>query len=363
MNRFFILILLIVFCASPSSAQRRRTTRVVEKKTPEQELYEELLSSTAKIMFIDSLVADKDAFLALIPLPKDAGQLTEEGGKVTYSNEFDDTHIVASGDSLARHLYISHRYGNDWETPRELSELDNPMPDFPFLMADGITLYFSAEGEGTVGGRDIFRTLYNTEDLEFYEASNVGLPFNSPQNDYLLAISDIDKLGWLVTDRHQEEGKVCIYTFEPTDQRQTFPEDVPTADIKAYAEIRQIKDTWGFGDYASAIKRRDDLLRRLNDTGTEQGFEFVVNDNTVYTSLDDFSSKSNKAQFEEIEQAKEKLASLNKLLDSLRLSYSDASPSKRHEIGRNIASLEAEIDELSDEIHASEKDLRRKENK
>ncbi len=363
MNKWCVVILLMLLCVGNASAQRRSSkAKKVEVKTPEQQLYDELLHSTAKIMFIDSVVVDKEDFLSHLPLPKDVGCVTREGDQMVYVNEFDDTRILASGDSLSRHLYISHRYGPEWDSPRCLDELDNLMPDYPFLMADGITLYFSAEGEGTVGGRDLFLTAYDTSDSQFYEATNVGLPFNSPQNDYMLAISDIDNLGWLVTDRHQEEGQVCIYTFEPTAQRQTFAEDVPTADIKQYAEISSIKDTWGFGDYASAIKRRDELMKRMAENTNAHSIEFVVNDDTVYRSLDDFSSKSNRAQYEEILQAKERLSQLTRLLENLRTSYTEASPSKRREIGRNIASMETEIDTLADEIHSSEKDLRKKEN-
>ncbi len=357
------MILLMLLCVGNASAQRKSTrAKRVETKTPEQALYDELLRSTAKIMFVDSVVVDKEDFLSHLPLPKDVGSVAREGNTIEYVNEFDDTRIVASGDSLSRHLYLSRRYGPEWDPPRQLDELNNEMPNYPFLMADGITLYFSAEGEGTVGGRDLFLTMYDADNSEFYEATNVGLPFNSPQNDYMLAISDIDNLGWLVTDRHQEEGKVCIYTFVPTAQRQTFAEDVPSADIKPYAEITCIKDTWGFGDYASAIQRRDALTRRMAENTDNNSIEFVVNDDTVYHSLTDFSTKSNQAQFEEILQNKEQLSQLERLLENLRTSYTDASPSKRHDIGRNIAKMEEEIDTLAEEIHSSEKNLRMKEN-
>ncbi len=362
MNKWCVMMLLLLLCVGNASAQKRGSKAKKEVKTPEQELYDELLPSTAKIMFIDSVVVDKEDFLSHLPLPKDVGSVSRSGDQVTYVNEFEDTRILASGDSLSRHLYLSRRYGPEWDTPRRLDELDNLMPDYPFLMADGITLYFSAEGEGTVGGRDIFLTAYDAQDSEFYEATNVGLPFNSPQNDYMLAISDIDNLGWLVTDRRQGKDSVCIYTFVPTAQRQTFDENVSAIDIKPYAEIRSIKDTWGFGDYASAIKRRDDMMKRMAETTNAHSIAFVVNDDTVYHSLDDFSSRSNSAQYEEILESKEKLSQMERLLENLRTSYTEASPSKRHEIGRNIAQMEAEIDSLAEEIHSSEKDLRKKEN-
>ncbi|MCD8282280.1 MAG: hypothetical protein LUC22_03390 [Prevotella sp.] len=296
MYRIIICAFLALLTAGQSSAQSRKGKAPVVK-TDEEILYEELLPATARVMFIDSLVADKDSFLYYIPLPSDAGTITRRDGLATYANEFDDTRISVAGDTISgQHLYMSRRYGNDWETPRELTELDNEMPDYPFLMSDGVTLYFSAEGEGTVGGRDIFRTLYNADELEFYEATNAGLPFNSPANEYLLAISDTDNLGWLVTDRNQEEGKVCIYTFEPPAQRVAFDEDTPEEDLKRYAEINQISDTWGFGDANAAKKRQSELISRLDTQEGDRGIEFVVNDDTIYTSLSDFSSDDSRRQ-------------------------------------------------------------------
>ncbi len=302
MNKFFTFFLLASLVTAPASAQSRKA-KAAEKKTPEQELYDELLLSTAKIMFIDSLVVDKETFLSLLPLPKDVGTLTGKNGDVEYTNEFADTRIVASGDTISgRHLYIAHRYGDEWEEARQLSEIENEMADYPFLMTDGITLYFSAEGEGTVGGRDIFRTTYDAEDHTFYYATNMGLPFNSPQNDYLLAISDMDNLGWLVSDRNQEEGKVCIYTFEPTAQRVTFDEDTDPELIKNYAEIRHIKDSWTFGDLIAARERKAALLERLEEKEEDESIMFVVNDNTVYTSLSDFKSDADREEYRKIQE-------------------------------------------------------------
>ncbi|MFR3186749.1 MAG: hypothetical protein ACLTOV_01045 [Phocaeicola sp.] len=43
----------------------------------------------------------------------------------------------------------------------------------------------------------------------------MGMPFNSPYNDYMYALDDFNNLGWFATDRFQPEGKVCIYVFAP----------------------------------------------------------------------------------------------------------------------------------------------------
>lgn len=371
MRNLLIIILALVFCTSSSYAQKRKKAKPAEKKevvviekTPQELLYEELLPSTAKVMFIDSVVVDKNSFLSQLPLSNDMGNISITGERTSFTNEFDNTCIFASGDSISgRHLYMTHRYGEKWDEPSLLSELNQQGHDFPFLMPDGITLYFSAEGEGTVGGRDIFRSTYNAEDSHFYEATNMGMPFNSPANEYLLVISDMENLGWLVSDRYQPEGKVCIYTFEPTAQRETFGEDADEEILKHYAGIESIKDTWKFGNRNAAIQRRNDLLSRLTDKKADESIEFVINDITTYTSLADFKTPNGKQKYQDILKNKNKLAQLKNLLETSRDGYANTNKSKRHDLGRKILALEQEVETLETNIEKAEKELRNAENR
>lgn len=363
MKRLFLFIILSSICFGTANAQKRKvkpkTKKVIIEKTPEQKLYEELLPATAKVMFIDSLVVDKTEFLNHMPMPADIGTIMVEGNKVSYTNEFGNKSIYADGDTLSgRHLFLTHKYETQWEEPRIIGELDNKAPDYPFLMADGVTLYFSAEGEGTVGGRDIFRTTYNADDAKFYEAANIGLPYNSPANEYMLAISDLDNIGWLVTDRYQNEGKVCIYTFERTAQRQTFNEETDEETLKKYAAINAISNTWQFGNRDEAMNRMKDIAARVNAKQQTDNWEFIVDDNTVYTKLTDFKTKANQKKFIELQENKKKLKKLNTLLDTSRQSYAKTGIRKRHEIGRQINALEQEVIALDAEIKISEKELR-----
>lgn len=369
MKKLLLSVILFSLCLSPADAQRRKTktkTKKVEviEKTPEEKLYEELLPSTAKVMFIDSVVVDKKDFLRMVPMSSDMGKMYVDGEKVVYTNEFGSTMLYASGDTISgRDIYITNKYGEKWETPRQLTEVENKMKDYPFLMSDGVTLYFSAEGDGTIGGRDIFRTTYNADAGVFYEAINMGMPYNSTANDYMLAISDMDNLGWLVTDRNQPEGKVCIYTFEPTAQRETFGEDTDTEILQPYAKISRISDTWQFGKRDEALERKAAMLSRMNRSHSSAAWQFVVNDNTTYTKLSDFKSKENRIKFEALLKTKNELKELSTLLDNARERYATAQKTKKHEIGRQIVSLEKEVMTLEENVLQTEKEIRNDENK
>jgi hypothetical protein len=364
MKRLLLFIVISALCCGPMSAQRHKSKKkakeVVEEKTPEEKLYDELLFSTAKIMFIDSMVVDKADFLSKLPIPESLGKIAENNGKISYTNEFGNTEIFAAGDTISgRNLYITHRYGDKWDEPQIISELNNEMQDYPFLMTDGVTLYFSAEGEGTVGGRDIFRTTYNADDSHFYDATNMGLPYNSPANEYMLAIDDFNNIGWLVSDRFQPEGKVCIYIFEPTDQRQTFNEDVDKETIKKYAEIESIKNTWQFGNRDEAMGRYRTMTQRQDKKDADNGMEFVINDQEIYTSVSDFKNKDARKMYQELINNKKNLAEMQKLLNNARDNYAQATKSKKYEIGRKIISLENEINLLEEQTYEKEKEIRR----
>ena len=140
-------------------------------------------------------------------------------------------------------LFTKDMLGGKWSKPTELTGIDNSeSPNYPFMMADGITFYFAQKGESSLGGYDIFVTRYNSETGEFLRPNNIGLPFNSKANDYMYVIDELDSLGWLVTDRNQPDGKVCIYTFVPSKTRENLNlEEMTEDEVKPFAEIQSIK--------------------------------------------------------------------------------------------------------------------------
>ena len=96
-----------------------------------------------------------------------------------------------------------------------------------------------------MGGYDIFVTRYDSDDNTYLRPDNIGMPFNSPYNDYMYALDDLNNLGWFASDRYQPEGKVCVYVFVPNSTKQVY--DYETADPQAIidaATLKEIKKTW-----------------------------------------------------------------------------------------------------------------------
>jgi hypothetical protein len=369
-KRKAIISLLVVagflFGNTTSMAQRRvvkskaKKIKLVTKKTPTNTVFNSLLPSTAKLMFIDSMVVAKDSFPQYLPLCKDMGRLTFKDSIATYTNELQTRRLFAQGDSMTgRYLYGSDKTGKNWAKPRRLGGIGDEftMCDFPYLMSDGVTLYFAAQSSKNVGKLDIFMTRYNSDEGEFFEPENCGLPYNSDANDYLLAIDDMNQLGWLVSDRFQPEGKVCIYTFEPTAVRMGFAEDnLSDRQIEKYARLTSISDTWQFGDRDKALARLEKLTQaQSREASNKSAICFVINDRKTYRSMSDFKNSDARACFVSLQKAERNLSDMIAELNTLRDKYAAGN----HSVAQTILTLEKETNTLQENINKLTKEIRR----
>ncbi len=377
-KRYFVLILIIACLCNASYAQKKRVKKQVKPKPQPVEvsaaslLYRNMLGATAKVMFVDSMVVEKSLFLSSVPLNKEAGTLMSYpayfkehkhlDGSV-YLNEFKNTIYYSEGDSVGKTgIYTADRIGAEWSDPQRLSEIgyDFEQPNYPFLMADGITLFFAAKGSNSLGGYDIFMTRKDGETGKFFLPENYGMPFNSTANDYLLAIDEMDNLGWLVSDRSQPEGKVCIYTFVPTAQRASFQEgEVSQQQLEAYAKLNSIAQTWAFGNKADALKRIEMLKERNAKTTKTNAWRFPINDDKVYTSMADFKTKQGKELFVELTELYKRQAKAIQTLEEKRAIYHKG----RYNEAEAIKALEKNVEQLNAKVHATEKAIRIYENK
>lgn len=383
------LSLLLSLCPlAESNAQKKTNKRAVVKTAAKTQranaseptkqtsginvkMFESMVPSTAKLMFIDSVVVDKKDFLQKIPLNKESGRITyfnsffnanKEVNTTVYINEFNNRSYYAEGDSTQSCIYTIDKLGNKWSIPVKISEIttDYQNPDYPFLCSDGVTLFFGAKGPKSMGGYDIFMTRYNGDDGTWYEPENYGLPYNSTANDYLLAIDDYDQLGWLVTDRRQEEGKVCIYTFVPTSPRQNFEsDDLTNKQLNSFARILKIEDTWQFGNREAALKRVEDLKKRnTQDKKATSNINFVINDNVTYHSISEFKSPAAREKYKQLVALQDKY---NQNIATLQQLRDDYAKNRTKDLAKDILFYEKEVEQQAARIKDLKKIIREQE--
>ena len=381
-----LVILLVCLMAIPGSAQRKvlknRTVTAASKKgkslpvaansRPKEHLLpKELLASTAKLMFVDSIVVEKDDFYKYIPLPVEIGKFvattpTKKQDLVgaAFINGLGKQCFYAAGDTISSSLFCMDQLANGWGEPKKMEDIDNNFNfvGYPCQQSDGMTLFFAAKDKKALGGYDIFMTRYDREKGSYLVPENYGLPFNSTANDYLLVIDEPDSLGWLVTDRRQPEGKVCIYTFVPTKVRQTYEVDNLTeTELYNFAIINRIADTWQFGDRQAAFKRLK-RLRQGAETSVTRRFSFPIDDHTIYTRKEDFKEPQNIRQLEEYQAGLQRLTELEQQLNQFWDKYKERGEALKANLTEKVRMLENEYIKLNLRVKRIHKSIINSEN-
>ena len=375
------LALLLPFSLNAQKKKKRPVKKpVVEivEEPQEDPRITNMREMTQQIVFIDSIVTDKDRFLSQYRLSSETGTLTTTGqffGKSISGHAFlnemgNKVYFSRTDGSGYRRLYTSDKLGTAWGEGTPLKGLSEGITDadYPFMMNDGITFYFAAQGEESIGGYDIFFTRYDSRSGSFLKPENIGMPFNSEANDYMYAADEETGIGYFVSDRRQPEGKVCVYIFILPETRRSYdPSKYTEQQIRNFADIVRIADTWGNGyerraalDRLKAIGTTDAHPAAENTTATNTAI--VINDRLTYTSVKDFRSPTAANNYRELLKARERQATIEVDLQKARERYARADEDGCRLLRDIILHNEEQALLLRDTIHALEKQIRNEEN-
>lgn len=356
MARYILFLICCLFTFTSTQAQKKKVVKkkeikakiVVTDKKVDTSLFATMLPNTDKLLVVDSMVVDKESFLKHLDLQNENGYVGIENDNAWFINALKNKKIYASGDSLSgRKLILAYYVNSKWEDRRSISELNTLFSDinFPFLMPDGTTLFFSAKGHNSIGGFDIYTTRLDVDNGGFYIPDNYGLPYNSTANDYFLAIDERNNLGWLVSDRYQPEDKVCIYIFVPNKNRvKLAQEGFDNNTIKKLAQLNSIQDTWNFGDKQEAMRNLEHLRTQRNvGNKSRESVLFIVNDKIKYTSLSQFKSNKSKQLFAKLEDNKQLVAKQKTEVENLRIQYKQANKAKQSSLKQDILFIEKQL--------------------
>lgn len=342
--------------------KKDRNTEAAERELAHCRMAARMFRATEKVVVVDSFVVSKPDFLSAYKLSKDAGEIVadENGKNVQFVNELGNKKIYVVPGEQGSALWSSFRLIDKWGDPEKLRGIEGQNPDYPFLAADGITLYYAAEGEESLGKYDIFVTRYDSDSNEYLRPDNMGMPFNSPYNDYMYVVDDYNNLGWFVSDRYQPEGKVCVYVFVPNASKEVYDyENTDPEKLAATATLKEIRTTWTDEDKVRIAKQTlAQLMYGDNDAKRRKDFVFVVNDNTVYDQLSDFSSKKAREQYQQLAQKNKDLEDLQETLQRLREKYAAALEATRQQMTPGMRDMERRIEGLRKEVASLEVKVR-----
>ncbi len=332
------------------------------------------LHATEQVTIIDSMILPKKQVLQQIKLSEECGSIMScadffksAGGKdcTLFRNELGN-HVVYSEANKKGFLRLKEKslIGGEWSMEKQLTGFEEEEEDnlnFPFMLSDGITMYYAAECEESIGGYDIFMTRYDTDEQKFLAPENIGMPFNSPANDYLLVIDEFQQLGWFVTDRNQPVDTVCLYTFIPTETRRIYNEqELGATKLASLARISSIKDTWKDMNAVNAAKKRLAEARKGQKNEVKnRDFTFVVNDNKTCYTLSQFTNPQAQQKAKIWVETEKEYAAKSKELGALRDKYATMNEAGRKQIASQILLAESTLERLASDKLALEKEIRR----
>jgi len=156
----------------------------------------------------------KDEYKETPPVFEGPVQMEEGDAAPFFFN--DSTLLFASrrsGGFGGLDLYYTIRQKGIWAAPQNLGTAINSAYDetTPFLASDGRTLYFSANHQRTMGGFDIFKTVFDTEKRTWSTPKNLGMPVNSPNDDAFFRLAADGNTAFFASDRLESYGRRDLY--------------------------------------------------------------------------------------------------------------------------------------------------------
>lgn len=115
-----------------------------------------------------------------------------------------------------RDLVVVKKLENDnWSRPENLGTVVNSSfdEDYAYFSMAESALYFASKGHNSMGGYDIFKSVFNPNTKTWSEPVNLGFPINSPYDDFLFVPSDDQSQVWFASNRDTHGDKIMIYTI------------------------------------------------------------------------------------------------------------------------------------------------------
>lgn len=325
----------------------------------------EMLDRVESIEIIDSItVAKRDAYKQ-IPLSPAAGHYLSPSVLPDVFPRNDATSVYATEDySLimwgARNadgkmrIYQSDRLSDGtYATPVEIEgEFGDADISYPYLSSDGVTLYYASKNTDGLGGYDIFMT--RSQDGRYLLPQNIGMPYNSLSDDYMLVIDDAKNVGWWMTERFSKPDMVTIYTFIPRELRKNYSPDTPN--LPNLAKVKNYKDSWQKDkDYSDLIA----LARQIpsDEQPSSAIFEIYIPGMGIYHNYSDFKSRQAMELMKEYQSLTDRYKTVKNDLSQLRKSYSSSDQVAAAAIlkGENdLQMMETELNKLRNEIVLTE---------
>lgn len=333
----------------PSIDEQNERYPVITQHMAEAQVIARYLKHVSRIEVLSMKRLPKADMLSAYAISEENGILRMDSLGSSFTTQRRDRRYFSVRDGERVVLVSQQRLLENWEEPDTLRASINSgkTSNYPFVLTDGATLYFCSDRKGGLGGLDIYMTRYNAALGEWLPAENIGMPYNSPADDYLYAADEHGGYAYFATDRHcQGTDSVEVYQVLLGDR--TFLRGLPDKELVALARLDSIIPPAGSNELPVTVTP----AHTTHSHASTDSIYFVLNDSHIYTSLDDFRSDSARVLYEQYTRLEQTQLQAEQMLDSLRHQYYEANDATR-------ASLRARIPILSNEINERKQTMRK----
>jgi hypothetical protein len=226
------------------------------------------------------------------------------GGKEAYFSSY------GKDGKNGKDIYKSTKKADGtWSEPVNLGATINTKydEDFPFLLGDGVTLYFSSKGSNTIGGYDIFTSTLS-EAGTWSTPENLNYPINSPMDDIMFVPDSSGGYAYFSSNRSSIENLTTFYKVR-IDQRKDVEEmiDLETPTDTSYAQTVEFLKEKGNLDVNATEKmfannKSDNYSNKYadNEGNDSETNEFVIPDNISNSDIVKMSESQANNELEEL---------------------------------------------------------------
>ncbi|MBT6438539.1 MAG: hypothetical protein HOK72_02465, partial [Flavobacteriales bacterium] len=156
----------------------------------------------------------------IITKPEDfelaADKKVEEPFIMYLDRDADRIYYSSYGDKgkTGKDIYYSKKLPDGtWAEPQSIGSTINTQydEDYTFFNSKTNTLYFSSTGHNSMGGYDVFKSMYSPSTDTWSKPVNLDYAVNTPDNDFLYITNASEKTAYFATTRSSISGEVTVY--------------------------------------------------------------------------------------------------------------------------------------------------------
>jgi hypothetical protein len=137
--------------------------------------------------------------------------------RALFASDWSDRLYFSADDGTGtRSIFMTEYRDGVWSVKREVKEVSSAGVNeiYPILSPDEKTLYFSSDAPGGLGGYDLYVSRWDDLQECWTTPQNMGIPFSSPDDDFLFVDSEDERYSMFVSTRGCAKDSVWVYALE-----------------------------------------------------------------------------------------------------------------------------------------------------